>query len=357
MRAHLLRGTAAVVAVSALAAVGAGSATGADPTPAPCGGTLGYKDPAKDQVDHTQAPAADQTPSTDIVGGFLLHEPARAADATSLNIVIKELKAEVPANYVSMTWFGNYVHDGKQYFLRAMLDFTGANVYEWGEFTPNPTGVGLTGASVYKGTTKGALFEGANGIVQIVIPAEAGGAANSKLEHIYSQAGQSRTTAPASTPGNAPRGTTPVLDTAPDVGGESKVTYTPAACTAATPVTGGNPLQQVPATVAAKPTGTSQVAETGGVAKLPVTVAAARAPKGRALSLRLKSTEPVTGLGARLRKGSKALGTGKLAKLGGSGTLKLKLARKVKKGTYDLDLAGNLADGRRALVTLKVRLK
>ena len=256
-----------------------------------------------------------------------------------------------------MTWFGNYVFNGKQYFLRSMLDFTGAHVYEWGEFTPNPAGVGLTGVSVYKGATKGAIHEGANGIVQITVPAEAGGAANSKLEHIYTQAGQSRTTAPASSPGNAPRGTTPILDTAPEAGGESKVTYTPAGCTLASPVTTAAPLDKLPATTTTAPTGTSKVPETGGVAKLPITVAAAKAPKGKALSLKLKSTEPVTGLGARLRKGSKAVGSGKLAKLGASGTLKLKLAKKVKKGSYLLDLAGSLADGRRAVVTLKLRLK
>src|SRR5688572_9565841 len=117
MRSTLLRGACAVIGAGALVAVGAGTATGADPKPEPCGGVLNFKDAAKDQVDHAQAPKADQTDSTDIVGGFLLHEPAKAAEGTSLNILIKDLKAEVPANYVSMTWFGNFVFGDKQYFL------------------------------------------------------------------------------------------------------------------------------------------------------------------------------------------------------------------------------------------------
>jgi hypothetical protein len=73
--------------------------------------------------------------------------------------------------------------------------------------------------------------------------------------------------------------------------------------------------------------------------------------------VKLKSTEAITKLGAQLLKGKKVVGTGKLASLNGTGTLKLKLRSKLKKGSYVLNLVGNRASGERATAAFKLKAR
>ena len=77
----------------------------------------------------------------------------------------------------------------------------------------------------------------------------------------------------------------------------------------------------------------------------------------KTLSLKLKSSEAITKIGAQLLKGKKVVGTGKLASLNGTGTLKLKLKSKLKKGSYTLNLVGNRASGERATAAFKLKAK
>jgi methionine-rich copper-binding protein CopC len=70
-----------------------------------------------------------------------------------------------------------------------------------------------------------------------------------------------------------------------------------------------------------------------------------KAPKKKTLSLKLTSSEKVTGLVAQLRSKTKTVAKGKLASISGKATLKLKLAKKLKKGKYTLDLVGKDAAG------------
>jgi hypothetical protein len=239
--------------------------------------------------------------------------------------------------------------DDTLHFVRAITDFTGATVFEYGSFTPNPTGVGLTGVSVYEGNTTGKLFEGAEGVVQVVIPADQA-PVGTKLTTLYTSATQGRTL-PTAFPGYF-RGLSSVLDTAPDDAPDTAPgTFTVGPCAEAPP--GPNTGSQG---------GTA--GQTVSSTPLPVTLvtkSAKAAKKGKksskSLSLKLKSSEAITNLGAQLVKGKKVYGTGKLASLNGTGTLKLKLKSKLKKGSYTLDLVGNRASGERATAAYKLKAK
>jgi hypothetical protein len=345
---------AALVAACALVVTsGPTSAQTGDAKPTPCGDQLAYKDPAADRVEDSLTPAGQPanpaSDSSEILRGFLRYDPAKGAEALTWNVVVKNLKAEVPSGATTLSWVSYYrTPDDTLHFVRAILDFTGAIVYEYGNFTPNPAGLVLTGLSLYEGDTTGKLFEGAEGIVQVVIPADHA-PAGTKLTTLYSTATQGRTL-PTSFPPQASRGVSSVLDTAPDDAPDTAPgTFTVGPCTEVTP----------PATpaggVAGTPTGASPV--------LPVTLvtksakAAKKKSKSKTLSLKLKSTEEITKLGAQLLKGKKVVGTGKLAKLNGTATLKLKLKSKLKKGSYTLNLVGNRASGERATVAFKLKAK
>ena len=82
-----------------------------------------------------------------------------------------------------------------------------------------------------------------------------------------------------------------------------------------------------------------------------------RRPKRKVLVLRLRSTEALTNLGARLVKGRRTLGTGKMRQLNGTRSLRLKLSRKLRRGRYVIDVAGNDARGQRRVATLALRIR
>jgi hypothetical protein len=324
-----------------------GASPAADDTkPAPCGEQLAYKDPASDRVaDETVIQSTD---SSEILRGFLRYDPAKGPDALTFNVVVKNLKAEVPSGATTLSWVSYYrTPDDVLHFVRAILDFTGAVVYEYGNFTPNPTGQVLTGVSVYEGTTNGKLFEGPEGIVQLVIPG-AQAPVGTKLTTLYTSATQGRTL-PTAFPPQVSRGVSSVIDTAPDDAPDTAPgTFTVGPCAEA---------PSAPATTPGSGTAGDQSAT------LPVSLvtksanAASKKSKSKTLSLKLKSSEEVTSLGAQLVKGKQVYGTGKLAKLNGTGTLKLKLKKKLKKGSYTLNLVGNRASGERATVAFKLKAK
>ena len=172
-KTSLLRLAAAGTAAGTIAAFGAaGSAPAVDDTkPVPTCAGLAFKDPAGD---HGSAAvlASATTGSTDIVDGFLKHEPAKGDQATTYNLTVKDLKAQVPSGYTTMAWNMYYrTTDDVVRSVRAIVDFSGAVAWEATIFTPNPTGVGVSGVTQYDRETTGKFFEGPNGVVQIVIPA------------------------------------------------------------------------------------------------------------------------------------------------------------------------------------------
>jgi hypothetical protein len=348
--ATLGRTTGLALALVVIASVFVGAAGAVDdskPT-ATCG--LAYKDASGDQA-NAQA-VEGLTDSTEILNGFINYDATKGKDATTFNVTVKNLKAEVPAGATSMSW-NSYMDldDDTRHFVRAIIDFSGEVVYEYGTFQPNPTGVGLSGVSQYNGDTTGKLFEGPEGVIQVVVPEDIA-KPGAHLKHVYSASGQGRTL-PASGAPQGQRGVSAVADTAPDNGADDqqKFSFTVEPCA------GAAPSETPTVTPSETPTG-SPTPNPGGPTTLPIKVSGkTKAPKKKSLKVKLKATEQITKLVAQLRKGKKVLGRGKLAKLNKKGTLKLKLTRKAKKGKYLLDLAGNRANGQRGVSTLKLTLK
>jgi hypothetical protein len=359
---------------AAVTAVGVGTAAGADPAPVPCT-ALAYKDVKGDPANLAAVPEVDNA-AVDAINAFVRHDPAKGADATTYNLVVDNLTLAIPGGYTTRTWSLYYDVDGTTRFVRAIADFTGAVVYEYGNFTPLDDPSPLAGLTLYEGNTKGTMFEGPNGVVSIVVPPEVGGGAGKAWTAMYASTGQGKTL-PTAFPPQGTRGLFQVMDTAPDDGAAAggKYTVSPCVANAAAPTGGGTNLGTGSGAGTGTGTGTGPIpggedpgssGSTGepngvsgeGPAPLPVKVSGSvKRPKGKSLSIKLTSTEELTSLGARLRKGSKTVGSGKLAKLARKGTLKIKLSKKLKKGSYVLDLVGNRASGQRGAAALKVKVK
>jgi len=299
--------------------------------------------PAIDEQKPT-APCGQQLPdragdvpnaNLDLTGGFFKHEPAKAGDATTINLVLKELDKTIPdgSTFVSwnLYWTGG---DDVERFVRAVTDFSGVLSYEFGQVE----NAGVVTVSRALGVMPGAFFEGKDGVVQLVIPQDHDGKAGTTLKgpNAITYTG-SPGIAAAPTP---TRGPLTAVDTS--VGKP----YTIGPCTAPPAA----PSEEPPAT---PPPSGDAPADQG----LPVKVLTkkARAKKGR-LAIKLQSSEPLTQVAGQLVKGRKVLGKGTLAKLDGKGTLKLRV-KKARKGTYRLDLAGSDAEGRRRFGSVKLKLR
>jgi hypothetical protein len=84
-------------------------------------------------------------------------------------------------------------------------------------------------------------------------------------------------------------------------------------------------------------------------------VSAKKAKKGKTVPVKVTTSRGIAEVVATLKKGSKTVGTAKVAPFGGSGTLKVKLAKALKKGSYTLTVIGR--DGNvQAAKTLKVKV-
>jgi hypothetical protein len=329
---------AALFSLTAL--IGAGPATAIDETKPvhKCG--LLVKDGDKDATEPNAAPNTDpHHDNMEIKGFFFKHEPAKGADATTVNIIIKDLTRDLPTGNTAINWSMKYTFNEKVYFVRSVVDYSGGEAHEWGEFTATGAPAGVSGTFQYKGETPGKLHEGPDGVVQIVIPQDNGGKAGSTISNleVSSNTGKSAVPTAAATPS---RGVAYPNDTA------TTGKYTAAACDAATAPPTTAPSGPAPAP-APSGTGSSTPAATTGPAALPVKLASAKvkAPKKKSLALKLTSSEKITGVVAQLRSASGTVAKGKLAAISGKGTLKLKLAKKLKKGKYTLDLVGKDASG------------
>jgi len=345
----------ALLAVGAALAAAVGPAAAVDDTKptAACGYT--FEDADGDQA-NTQVPAADMTPATELLNGFIKYDAAKGDQAATYNLTVKNLSTAVPTGYTTLTWSGYYTTaDGTAHFVRAIVDFGGGTAFEYGAFTPNPTGVGVTGVNQYQGDTPGKFFTGPNGVIQMVIPAAKSG---DKYTAAYAVSTQGRTLpSSAKTPS---RGLAPIMDTAPDDGADAGASATVAPCGGATsvlPVTTpiSTPVTDAPSqpnnAVSSEPTGRPTL-------KVAVLTKTFRVAKGhKTIALKVRSAESVTALAAQLRLGRTVYAKGKLAKVDGAGALKLKLSRKLKKGTYALDLAGTDVSGRRVVATYGVKVK
>jgi hypothetical protein len=326
----------AAIFLSIAALVGAGPATALDdakPTHT-CG--LFVKDGDKDAAEPNAAPNTDpHHDNMEIKGFFMKHEPAKGAEATTLNIVIKDLTKELPTGNTAINWSMKYVSGDTQYFVRAIVDYSGGEAFEWGEYVATGAPTGVSGTFQYRGATPGKFFEGPDGVIQIVIPQDIGGKAGTELKSLEVSSNTGKSVVPVAA-------TTPSRGVAYENDAATTGKWVVAECAAGAGAAPAAPVASGPTAAPAQPSATT------GPAALPVKLATAKvkAPKKKALALRLTSTERITAVTAQLRAKKGTVGKGKLAAIDGKATLKLKLSKKLKKGKYTLDLVGTDAAGR-----------
>ena len=331
---------AVAVAALLLAVAVALPASAQDAKPEPtCG--ISFTDPAGDNNENPQdVDSADS--HLDIVAGWFNYDAAKGDKAVTANLRVTELAPRVPDGATGVVWNFVFNIDDTSRFVRTLIDFSGGPYFEYGTVdTSTPLA-----RYQYEGTTEGTMFEGKDGVISVVVPPAAGAQAGAKLSAPFANGSASRQAVPGTVP-SPTRGLSIPVDTAPDDGtfGTGGATFEVGACAApSTPPAPG---------AGVKPT----QSQSTGKQSLPVRILTKRAKrlaKGKTLSIKLRASQSVTKLAAQLRRGNKVYGKGKLAKLSGNGTLKLKLSRKLAKGKYVLDLAGNDSKGQPRLTAASV---
>ncbi|MEA2271492.1 MAG: hypothetical protein QOI98_200, partial [Solirubrobacteraceae bacterium] len=266
------RGLCVIAAVAALALLGV-PASAAPPKPEPCDGKLLITDPAGDQAVAQQGVPLFATPdNTDVRGLFFRID----GDKVTANIVISDLSTTPMAPFSAIRYRAYGTVGGNVHYFQALVTSSGATFTYGGDFQ----GVSYT----EQGTTTGTLFEGKEGIVQIVIPPNVGGKPGSKLLATSATAGLLTVAVP-------PEVMLPPFyfqaDTAPDASADGPTT-TVEACAA--PGAAG-PTTSTPGALA-----TVTVNSNVGSAK--------KASKKHSVSLSLKSSEALTSVTGKLKRGA-----------------------------------------------------
>jgi hypothetical protein len=312
--------------------------------PTPCGDEPLLKDPADDAAVDPTAPlglTSDKgLPNQDIKSFFFDYKDG----VLTANIQVANLTKDVPAFQDSQAGEWNYViytdPDGKtRRFVRAVNDGDTITYVSGTISTEGP----LTGVYTTGGATKGNYFEGPDGIIQIVVPADAGGKAGAKLSNVQVTMDDIQGL-------NDAVGFNNHVDTAPD---EADVTE----------LTGGADYEVAPCEASVTPVAPITTA-TPTELPLKVTKAldgAKKAAKKKSLRLSVSATDTITDLSVALKpkngKGA-TFASGKASTVSGSATLKLKVLKpkKFKSGTYALVAKGTL-NGTKLKATLLVKVK
>ena len=197
----------------ALLLAGATTASAQDAAPTPCNGLVQVTDP-------NDVAAADK----DVLGVFFRFD---AGEATA-NVVLESAAPTLSGANTEAYWRVLYTTGGTGRWVglrisRALPVASSTTTYEYGTFTGDPED---GGSYATDGTTEGRLFGDANGVLQIDIPAAAGGAAEVVLGDPYAVTSES-------TPLSGGQ-----VDRAPDTGAGSG--YTVEACTPLAPDTDGD---------------------------------------------------------------------------------------------------------------------
>jgi hypothetical protein len=325
-RALCALATAALVAALAVPAVAAPD------KPAPCDGKYLVNDPAGDQQFSEEGVGLFATPeNTDVLGYFYSVD----GDKVAANIVVSNLDT-TPMSGAQATRYRAYLTTGGViHYVQALVSSSGAT-YTYGE---DFAGVSYTN----DGDTTGTLFEGKNGIVQIVVPPDIGGKVGTALGATSATAGELMAPVPEEImlPPFYLQG-----DTAPDAAADGPTAH-PAPCAA---VEAGGPTSGG--------TGQTGTTTTPTISVKATAVSAKKASKKKSVTFTLSSSEALTSVTAKLKKGSTVVASGKLASLSDSAPIKLKLKqKKLKKGTYTLSVTGKSSSGAAVKATLKVKIK
>jgi hypothetical protein len=307
-----------------LALLGA-SPSVAQTKPQPCDGKFLITDAAGDQGASQQGVPIFATPeSTDVLGLFFHVD----GEKVTANIVVSDLTPAPPAGFDAIRYRAYATVGGEVQYFQALVGSSGATYSYGGTFELTYT---------QQGETTGTLYEGKNGIISLVIPPDVGGKPGTRLAATSATAGLLTAPVPPEVQ------LAPFYfqaDTAPNESADGPGTN-PAACAPpeATPATG------VPA--ATPPTITLKKSA----------LSAKKVNSKRSMSVVLRSTGDLTSVTAKLKRGSTILGSGKLASLSGSGTLKLKLKQKTKKGSYTLAVTAKGADGAKVAKSFKLKFR
>lgn len=362
------------MAVAALAAAAtAGAQSGDRPKPTSCAG-LTFEDPPGDQkigvsvatVGGQPVPPPSPQPAKnnmDVRAGFF-----RYVDGVlTANIQVTDLNKELEDGSNGARWYFYFTVGELTRFVRAGVDDAGEVDFAYGALSPSEDQPG----NVDQGDTTGRLYEGADGIVSIVVPV---GEMQLAGETLGSPNAQSK---PSFSEPATGRGIVPTADTGPDDGVGADFTVEPCAVEGkATQATksqtpandqrsggggggsgGGGATGGGDSTTPGGPVG-------GGVQALRLRVKAGRisARKSRRrLSVRLLPGETIKGLRATLYTGKaqrpRVFATGRIATLKKARKLTLKVKRKLKKGTYTLALTGRNAAGQTSTVAVRLRVR
>jgi hypothetical protein len=332
LRTQLSRLAIAAAAVAAAALV---APAGAADKPVPCGGAYLLTDKAGDtnfDPSGQGLPGSSAPDNTDITGLFFDYQNGKL----TANIEIANLTKEVPPPSDSQAGIWYYVfynYKGKDRFVKAINRSGGDIEYQSG-YLDSESVPGFIVYATDPTPLTGEFHEGPKGVVSINIPEGIGGKEGEKL-------GLASATVDYIQGPDDANGVNNRIDQAPDDG---------------TPPNGKNYI--------VTPCGSTGATGPTGAATLPVTAGktlgkAKKAKKGKSISVKVRSTAPVTNLSAKLKKSSGKGGTlasGKLAQLNGAGKLKLKFKKTLKKGKYALLLAGTV-NGSTQSAKLAVKLK
>jgi methionine-rich copper-binding protein CopC len=324
------------------------------PVPTSCAG-LNFTDPAGDQqlsVTVLTPPgpleSGHKTPdNTDILAGFFRYAPdASGKNVLTANIQVANLDNAIDQGSSGSTWYYYFDLGDATLQVSASLDGAGNWSYGYG----NLGGEEGPGNNTI-GDTTGAVYPGKDGIISIVVPAAAMGIDGKTLSSPYASSRVAY---------RAPNGSgaVPTADDGPD--NQAGKTFKVVPCAEAGETTPVSTLPSVP--VVTPDLGTAPVGP--ATLNLKVTapkLSARKLRKTRSFAVRLQAGEQLSGLAAKLRKGSRTVGSGKLAGVApGAGKLRVKLSRsaakKLKKGTYTLAFSATKVDGRTASGTVAIRV-
>jgi hypothetical protein len=276
------------------------------PKPAPGCGGVSTTDPAGDQTGLTVSPGDNY----DLRSMFFLTE----GNKVTANLGIANLSKTVPTGATDVSWYVQWTAGDATPFVKAGVDTKGNVTFAYGTLA--------NGIFSEEGETSGKFYEGADGVISIVIPGNT--ITGKKIE------GPSAGSYSAQ---NVPMvgGRLEQADAAPDSGTGKDYNAVPCA---------------EPPTQAAPP-----------LAITLTTKSASRKKAKKSVAVKLTATEAVTGLSAALVKGSKTYAKGKLATVDGAATLKLKVKHKLKTGSYSLKLQGTDGAGQLRRATFRFKVK
>lgn len=369
-RQLLLAAFALLAALIAVPAV----AQDAKPTPK-C--PVSVTDPVGDH-NETAGDGDNEDFNLDITKVWFDYDPTKGEKGLTAQVAVADLSKRVPSGSTGIVWNTAFDVGEARKFVRVLIDFSGGPYYEYGTYIPSSDTNPLPRYQ-YEGKSEGQMFEGKDGVVQVVIPPVVA-TPGQTLKGPFSSGGAARQVVPG-TIGTPTRGLSTTVDLAPDGSPTDAVgkDYVIAPCDAGGGGgTGGEPTPE--------PGGGSGGGGTGGgsggggsgggggtgggsgggstdAGKQPLpakvlTTKAKRLKKGKTLALKIRSSEKISDVAAQIRKGKKTFGKSKpVASVDGPATLKLKIAKSLKKGSYVVDLVGTDSQGNRRFTAAKLKVK